>query len=103
MILFYVKKRQSLMGTNAVLGACVAIHSMCAVERTEVWTEVSAIYLGWCTGGKDIGDENVYTFDRTVSLNVSKTGELRIPGFEAVFAVASLAVACSVLRKRKWT
>ncbi|MDD2666382.1 MAG: PGF-CTERM sorting domain-containing protein, partial [Methanocellales archaeon] len=55
-----------------------------------------------CVGDKDIGDENVYTFDRTVSLNVSKTGGLEIPGFEAVFAVASLTVACFVLRKRKW-
>lgn len=52
-----------------------------------------------CTGDKEIGDDNVYTFDRTVPLSVSAAKG--VPGFEAMFAIAGLLAVAYLMPRRR--
>jgi len=45
-----------------------------------------------CTGDRDLGDDNVYTFNKQIQLEVtsSSSGSSSIPGFEALFSLLVL-------------
>ena len=54
-----------------------------------------------CTGDRDLGDDNVYLFDKMIPINVSsgRTGTFSVPGFEAIFALIALFVVLFLRRK----
>ena len=58
-----------------------------------------------CTGDRDLGDDNVYVFDKQIQLEVtssgsSSSGRFSVPGFEAGFALLLLFVVLVLRRKR---
>ena len=64
-----------------------------------------------CTGDRDLGDNNVYTFDKQVSISVSANspegfslrGGISVPGFEALLSLfALLLVFVFIKMRRKW-
>lgn len=56
-----------------------------------------------CTGDRDLGDENVYLFDRMVPISVSSSnsGGFSVPGFEALLSFFALFVVFIFLRRRR--
>ena len=55
-----------------------------------------------CTGDRDLGDDNVYLFDKMIPISVS-SGSARtfsVPGFEAIFALIALFVVLFFVRKK---
>ncbi len=57
-----------------------------------------------CSGDRDLGDDNVYVFDRQIKLRVSSSGPggLHIPGFGLLFALLAMVVVLVRSRRRKW-
>ncbi len=64
-----------------------------------------------CTGDRDLGDDNVYTFDKQVSISVSShcpegfslPGGISVPGFEALLSLFALLLVFVFIRmRRKW-
>ncbi|MCW3131016.1 MAG: COG1361 S-layer family protein [Methanophagales archaeon] len=56
-----------------------------------------------CTGDRDLGDDNVYVFDKQIRLEVtssSSSSRFSVPGFEAGFALLLLFVVLLLRRKR---
>ena len=57
-----------------------------------------------CTGDRDLGDDNVYIFDKQIQLEVSSSssGGFSVPGFEVLFALIALFVVfiCAKFRKK---
>ncbi|NQE44987.1 hypothetical protein C5S31_03055, partial [ANME-1 cluster archaeon GoMg2] len=55
-----------------------------------------------CTGDRDLGDDNVYLFDKMIPISVSsgRTGTFSVPGFEAIFALIALFVVLFLRRKK---
>ena len=57
-----------------------------------------------CTGDRDLGDDNVYIFDKQIPLEVSSSssGGFSVPGFEVLFALIALFVVfiCAKFRKK---
>nr|QNO51235.1 hypothetical protein BAILMKME_00033 [Methanosarcinales archaeon ANME-1 ERB6] len=59
-----------------------------------------------CTGDRDLGDYNVYLFDKMVSVSVSSGSSggisIPVPGFEVLFALIALFVVfiCAKFRKK---
>ena len=58
-----------------------------------------------CTGDRDLGDDNVYVFDKQIQLEVTSSGSgssgrFSVPGFEAGFALLLLFVVLVLRRKR---
>ncbi len=56
-----------------------------------------------CSGDRDLGDDNVYVFDKQIQLEVtsSSSGRFSVHGFEALFALFALFVAFILLLRRK--
>jgi len=62
-----------------------------------------------CTGDRDLGDNNVYTFDKQVSISVSANSpegfslleSISVPGFEALFFLVALFVIFILLRRKR--
>jgi hypothetical protein len=56
-----------------------------------------------CTGDRDLGDDNVYLFDRMIPISVSSSssGRFSIPGFEALFALFALALVVVLLGRNR--
>lgn len=59
-----------------------------------------------CTGDRDLGDDNVYLFNKEIKLEVKpgrSHGSSRLPGFEAAAGlIALIFVIAMVRRRRKW-
>ncbi len=55
-----------------------------------------------CTGDRDLGDDNVYLFDKMIPISVSSGSArtLSVPGFEAIFALIALFVVLFLRRKK---
>jgi len=55
-----------------------------------------------CTGDRDLGDDNVYLFDKMIPISVSSgsAGTFSVPGFEAIFALIALFVVLFLRRKK---
>ena len=55
-----------------------------------------------CTGDRDLGDDNVYLFDKMIPISVSsgRTGSFSVPGFEAIFVLIALFVVLFLRRKK---
>ena len=58
-----------------------------------------------CTGDRDLGDDNVYVFDKQIQLEVASSGSgssgrFSVPGFEAGLALLLLFVVLVLRRKR---
>ncbi len=55
-----------------------------------------------CTGDRDLGDDNVYLFDKMIPISVSsgRTGSFSVPGFEAIFVLIALFVVLFLIRKK---
>ena len=58
-----------------------------------------------CTGDRDLGDDNVYVFDKQIQLEVassgsSSSGRFSVPGFEAGLTLLLLFVVLVLRRKR---
>jgi hypothetical protein len=55
-----------------------------------------------CTGDRDLGDNNVYLFDKMIPISVlsGSAGTFSVPGFEAIFALIAL-FAVFFLRKKE--
>ena len=59
-----------------------------------------------CTGDRDLGDDNVYTFDKQVSISVSSNcpegfslpGGISVPGFEALLSLFALLLVFVFIR-----
>ena len=56
-----------------------------------------------CTGDRDLGDYNVYLFDKMVPISVSSnsSGTFSVPGFEVLFALIALFVVFILFLRRK--
>ena len=56
-----------------------------------------------CTGDRDLGDDNVYIFDKQIQLEVtsSSSGSSSIPGFEALFSLLVLILVFFFIELRK--
>ncbi len=56
-----------------------------------------------CSGDRDLGDDNVYVFDKQIQLEVtsSSSGRFSVPGFEVLFALVALFVVFILLLRRK--
>ncbi len=56
-----------------------------------------------CTGDRDLGDNNVYTFDKQVSISVSSNspGGFPVPGFEAFLSLLALLFVLTLFLFRK--
>jgi len=58
-----------------------------------------------CTGDRDLGDDNVYIFNKEIKVGVSSGSSQRegfsVPGFEALFLALALVLVFSFLGKRK--
>lgn len=54
-----------------------------------------------CTGDRDLGDDNVYIFDKEIRLDVSSGSSSAVPGFEVLFFLFALIFAFVVMRRRK--
>lgn len=56
-----------------------------------------------CTGDRDLGDDNVYTFNKQIQLEVtsSSSGSSSIPGFEALFSFLVLLLVFFFIELRK--
>ncbi|MEA2052985.1 MAG: PGF-CTERM sorting domain-containing protein, partial [Euryarchaeota archaeon] len=54
-----------------------------------------------CTGDRDLGDDNVYLFDKMIPISVSsgRRGTFSVPGFEAIFVLIALFVVLFLRRK----
>lgn len=56
-----------------------------------------------CSGDRDLGDDNVYIFDKQIRLKVSSPGpsvKSLIPGFEAPFGIAIFVVSALLLGRK---
>ncbi|MBE0516202.1 MAG: PGF-CTERM sorting domain-containing protein [Methanophagales archaeon] len=56
-----------------------------------------------CTGDRDLGDYNVYLFDKMIPISVSSssTGTFSVPGFEILFALIALFMVFILFLRRK--
>lgn len=59
-----------------------------------------------CTGDRDIGDYNVYVFDKQIRLKVNPgeeegLGLPAVPGFEALFSLLALTIGFLLVKKRR--
>jgi len=56
-----------------------------------------------CTGDRDLGDYNVYLFDKMIPISVSSnsSGTFSVPGFEGLFALIALFVFFVLFLRRK--
>ncbi|RJS75226.1 hypothetical protein CW714_00565, partial [Methanophagales archaeon] len=56
-----------------------------------------------CTGDRDLGDDNVYIFDKQIQLEVtsSSSGRFAVPGFEVGFALLLLLFVVLLLRRKR--
>ena len=56
-----------------------------------------------CTGDRDLGDYNVYLFDKMIPINISSnsSGTFSVPGFEVLFALIALFVVFVLFLRRK--
>jgi hypothetical protein len=56
-----------------------------------------------CTGDRDLGDYNVYLFDKMIPISVSSSssGTFSVPGFEVLFALSALFVVFVLLRRKR--
>ena len=56
-----------------------------------------------CTGDRDLGDYNVYLFDKMIPISVSSnsSGAFSVPGFEVLFALIALFVVFVLFLRRK--
>jgi PGF-CTERM protein len=56
-----------------------------------------------CTGDRDLGDYNVYLFDKMIPISISSnsSGTFSVPGFEVLFALIALFVVFILFLRRK--
>ena len=56
-----------------------------------------------CTGDRDLGDYNVYLFDKMIPVSVSSSssGTFSVPGFEVLFALIALFMVFILFLRRK--
>lgn len=56
-----------------------------------------------CTGDRDLGDYNVYLFDKMIPVSVSSSssGTFSVPGFGVLFALIALFVFFVLLRRKR--
>jgi len=56
-----------------------------------------------CVGDRDLGDDNVYTFDKQIQMQVtsSSSGNSSIPGFEALVSFIALLLVFFFIARRK--
>ena len=56
-----------------------------------------------CTGDRDLGDYNVYLFDKMIPISVSSSssGTFSVPGFEVLFVLIALFVVFVLLRRKR--
>ncbi|HJH27977.1 MAG TPA: hypothetical protein C5S37_14725 [Methanophagales archaeon] len=56
-----------------------------------------------CTGDRDLGDYNVYLFDKMIPISISSnsSGTFSVPGFEVSFALIALFVVFILFLRRK--
>ena len=56
-----------------------------------------------CTGDRDLGDYNVYLFDKMIPISVSSnsSGGISVPGFEVLFALIALFVVFVLLKRKR--
>ena len=56
-----------------------------------------------CTGDRDLGDYNVYLFDKMIPISVSSSssGTFSVPGFEVLFALIALFMVFILFLRRK--
>ncbi|MCW3134107.1 MAG: PGF-CTERM sorting domain-containing protein, partial [Methanophagales archaeon] len=56
-----------------------------------------------CVGDRDLGDDNVYTFDKQIQMEVtsSSSGNSSIPGFEALVSFIALLLVFFFIARRK--
>jgi len=56
-----------------------------------------------CTGDRDLGDYNVYLFDKMIPVSVSSnsSGGISVPGFEVLFFFVALFVVFVLLRRKR--
>ena len=56
-----------------------------------------------CTGDRDLGDYNVYLFDKMIPISVSSnsSGTFSVPGFEVLFALIALFMLFILFLRRK--
>jgi hypothetical protein len=58
-----------------------------------------------CTGDRDIGDDNVYIFNKEIKVEVSSSSSQQdgfsVPGFEALFSIIALVFVVFVAGRRK--
>ncbi len=52
-----------------------------------------------CTGDRDLGDDNVYIFDKQILLEVT-SGSSSVPGFEVLFVILAFVFAFVIVRRR---
>ncbi len=56
-----------------------------------------------CTGDRDLGDYNVYLFDKMIPISISSnsSGTFSVPGFEVLFALIALFAVFILFLRRK--